>query len=97
MNDDVAGVGAVRIRVIGLVQGVGFRYFARREAERIGVGGFARNLPDGSVEAVAEGRRAALGEFVGRMKIGPPSALVERVEVDDSIEPRGYERFEIRF
>lgn len=97
MKDDTASGGALRIRVSGLVQGVGFRYFARREAESIGVNGYVRNLSDGSVETVAEGRRSDLNEFLGRMKIGPPSALVSRVEVDDSIEPAGYERFEIRF
>ena len=51
---------AYRYRVFGRVQGVGFRYFALRQAELLGVTGFARNHPDGSVEVVAEGPEESL-------------------------------------
>ena len=88
---------AVRIRVTGFVQGVGFRYFVRREADRIGVTGFVRNLPDGSVESVAAGRSAAVDEFVRRVRSGPPSALVREAFVEEIELPEAFDRFDIRF
>jgi len=69
----------------GRVQGVGFRIFALRQAERSGVAGWARNLPDGRVEIVAEGDRRALDEFVVGMRRGPAGARVEDVRVE--LEP----------
>ena len=53
--------------ILGRVQGVGFRYFARQRAEAHGIAGFVRNLPDGSVEVHAEGPAAALAEMVRRV------------------------------
>jgi acylphosphatase len=68
-----------RFRVTGRVQGVGFRYSARLEALRLGVRGYARNLPDGSVEVVAEGSAAAVEELRQWLHRGPRMARVERV------------------
>ena len=70
-----------RIRVTGLVQGVGYRQSTVFEAERLGVSGSVRNLPDGSVEALAEGTRAAVEALVAWCRSGPPGAQVEAVEV----------------
>jgi acylphosphatase len=74
--------GAVRLtaRVYGEVQGVGFRYFARRNALGLGLRGYARNLADGTVEVVAEGTRSTLEELVRRLERGPSAAEVQRVE-----------------
>jgi acylphosphatase len=74
----------VRLRAIvhGYVQGVGYRYFARREAAARGLSGSARNLPDGTVEVVAEGQRPALEAFVQALWHGPSAAEVERVECE---------------
>jgi len=66
--------------VKGRVQGVGYRYFALREAHALGLGGFARNLPDGDVEVVAEGAPEALEIFAGRLAEGPFAATVTAVE-----------------
>ncbi len=90
---------ADRIRAIvrGRVQAVGFRDFARREATALGLSGFVRNCPDGSVECVAQGPREALDRLVERLRVGPPIAHVERVDVS---EERGEERmqgFAIRY
>lgn len=72
----------VRARVYGLVQGVGFREFVRRHAQALGLRGWVRNLPDGSVELEAEGPRSALDELVRLVRQGPRLAWVERVETE---------------
>lgn len=69
--------------VRGRVQGVGFRWFVWREAERLGLSGIARNLPDGSVEVVAAGTEAAIAELERSLAQGPAAARVERVEKHD--------------
>jgi acylphosphatase len=86
---------AYRYCVSGRVQGVGYRYFALREAEALGIAGFARNLPDGKVEVVAEGADEALARFADRLRQGPPFATVTSVERVDSV-PRGDAGFHIR-
>ncbi|MFQ5693588.1 MAG: acylphosphatase [Nitrospinota bacterium] len=64
--------------IYGRVQGVGFRWSARREAARRGLSGWVRNRPDGSVEAVAEGDDVE--GFLAWCKKGPPAARVDRTE-----------------
>lgn len=73
-------VSARRWIVRGRVQGVGFRWFVGREARRLGLGGFARNLPDGAVEVVSQGDEAALEALERALGRGPPAARVEAVE-----------------
>jgi acylphosphatase len=74
--------GPVRahVWVSGMVQGVGFRIFAERAARRHGVAGFARNLSDGRVEAVAEGPPDAVRGFVADLSRGPSGAWVRGVQ-----------------
>jgi acylphosphatase len=83
-----------RVVVQGRVQGVFFRDSVRRLAEREGVGGWARNVPDGTVEAVFEGESAAVERLVDFCRLGPPHASVARVDVADE-EPEGLGRFTI--
>ncbi|MGA8892633.1 MAG: acylphosphatase [Anaeromyxobacteraceae bacterium] len=71
----------VHLRVTGLVQGVFFRQATADEANRLGVGGAVRNLPDGSVEVIAEGGRPAVEALVAFCRRGPPAARVEAVEI----------------
>lgn len=71
---------AVRVRIEGRVQGVGFRYWVAREAERLGLDGWVRNRPGGSVEAVFSGPGDAVRAMVSRCREGPPVAHVTRVE-----------------
>jgi acylphosphatase len=72
---------ARRYLISGRVQGVGFRYFAQAAAEREGLAGWVRNLPDGRVEAVAEGEAEAVDRFGGLLRSGPRHSHVDDVEV----------------
>ena len=90
-------MSAVRRRVVvrGRVQGVAFRWSTRAEAERLGVAGWVRNRPDGSVEAVFEGPADAVARAEAFCGTGPPAARVDAVEARD--EPaEGLDGFEIR-
>jgi acylphosphatase len=73
-------MAAWRFVVYGRVQGVGFRWFVLRQAERLALTGLARNLRDGSVEVIADGPEAALAELERELERGPAAAHVERVE-----------------
>jgi acylphosphatase len=66
--------------VRGRVQGVGFRWFVWREAERLGLGGFARNLPDGTVEVVSQGPDEALDRLEQALRRGPSGARVDALD-----------------
>jgi len=82
MADEMARLEAV---VRGRVQGVGFRYFAEAAAAREGLHGWVRNLPDGRVEAAAEGEAEAIERFERAIRHGPPGARVDAVDVDDTV------------
>lgn len=88
-------IGQRTIRISGHVQGVFFRASAREEARRLGLAGFARNEPDGSVLIEAEGVEAALERFVSWCRQGPPGSRVERVDVEHG-EARGHADFTVR-
>ena len=84
-----------RIRATGRVQGVFFRDSTRREADRRGVAGWARNRGDGSVEAVFEGAPAAVDALVAFTRAGPGHAEVASLEVAAE-EPEGLRGFDVR-
>ena len=65
----------------GKVQGVGFRYYATHVAESYGVVGTVRNLPEGRVEAIAEGDERELSQFVAELQRGPRAAEVRDVQI----------------
>ena len=69
-------------RLHGRVQGVGFRWFVKIEADDLGVTGTVRNMRDGSVEVWAEGGQDALVSFLGRIARGPTHGRVDRLFVD---------------
>jgi acylphosphatase len=73
---------ARRYLISGRVQGVGFRWFAEAAAAREGLHGWVRNLPDGRVEASAEGEADAIGRFERAIGHGPPGARVDHLEID---------------
>jgi acylphosphatase len=74
---------AARFVVTGRVQGVFFRASTRTEALRLGLDGYANNLPDGRVEVHAEGAPAALAALAQWLQHGPPLARVEAVQRED--------------
>jgi acylphosphatase len=84
-----------RVVVHGRVQGVFFRDTSRRMATSRGLGGWVRNAPDGTVEAVFEGSPEAVESMVRWCHEGPRGAVVQRVEVADE-EPEGLTEFSIR-
>jgi acylphosphatase len=70
----------LHVRVRGLVQGVGFRWFVRERARRLGLAGFVRNMPDGSVEVLASGDPGQLDLLRKELRRGPTGANVEAVD-----------------
>ena len=86
-----------RYVVAGLVQGVGFRWYAARHARGLGLAGYARNLADGRVEVVATGSDvAALARLEELLRAGPAHARVDSVEAQDQaddpqIPPRSFD------
>jgi len=91
MNRDERLVAIVH----GIVQGVFFRYNTNLEARRLGLTGTVRNLPDGSVEVIAEGPRGRLEELLSFLRRGPEAAVVERVDLSWEEPTGGYPDFRI--
>jgi acylphosphatase len=84
-----------QVRVRGRVQGVFFRAEARARAESLGVGGWIRNAPDGTVEAIFEGDEEQVDSMVDWCRRGPSGARVDDVEVEPE-EPTGETGFDVR-
>jgi len=80
---------AVRLVISGRVQGVGYRYWMREQAEPLGVSGWVRNRSDGSVEAVVEGDATAVSALIAVCRSGPPGAAV--ADVIATAAPEGTE------
>ena len=92
----MSGTRIARLYLVrGRVQGVGFRYFVQREAERLDITGYTRNLDDGSVEVYAVGTAEQLSELAGLLHKGPRWADVRGVEEREEAV-RNFSSFEIR-
>ena len=83
--------------VTGRVQGVGFRQSAERLAQQLGLKGWVRNRPDGTVEVMAVGERDALDKLAGWLYEGPPGAYVIDVDVEWDITDQTFNDFTIRY
>ena len=94
----MAELASLSVRVHGLVQGVYFRSFVQRQAQTLGLTGYVRNLPDGvTVEIQAEGDREKLDELASRLKVGPPGARIDRIEIEWSEYSAMFDDFRIRY
>ena len=93
MDDSPIRLHAV---VKGLVQGVNFRYSTVQHAQTLRLTGWVRNLPDGSVEVMAEGSRAALEQLREFLHRGPPHAAVESLQAEWHPAVHEFSRFEVR-
>ena len=82
----------LQIRIFGRVQGVSFRYFAKEQADKLNLVGFAKNEKDGSVLIEIEGEEGSLEKFIDWCKDGSPSAQVKEVKVKESVL-KGYYEF----
>ncbi|MFZ1731921.1 MAG: acylphosphatase [Bacteroidota bacterium] len=86
----------MHVVISGLVQGVGFRYFAMQKARATGIRGFVRNLYSGEVEVVAQAEESMLDAFLRDLKVGPRSAHVKGVKLVWQDEAEMYNSFDIR-
>ncbi|NLI97241.1 acylphosphatase [bacterium] len=88
-----------RLHVViqGLVQGVSFRYFTIRLAERLNLTGWVRNVGSDKVETIAEGKEDSLKAFLDELRIGPPSARVTKVDVEWEKPTFEFEGFRVAY
>jgi acylphosphatase len=86
----------IHIIVSGQVQGVGFRWATKREADKLGLTGYVRNQADGKVEIVAAGSAEAVGALLAWAKRGPLFSKVHQVDVTDLPAQADYTAFSIR-
>lgn len=93
----MSDLAAVQVIVYGRVQGVFFRDFTSRQAAQLGLTGYVRNTPGGTVEVLAEGDSEQLEKLIDYLKAGPPAASVERVETNWSEYSGGYNSFRVTY
>ena len=85
-----------RFRIYGHVQGVGFRYFTWKQALKIGVTGFVRNLADGTVEVIAVGSESQIEALDAWLQEGPRTARVNQVLVEDYLGDNTWTTFQVQ-
>ena len=92
-------IGPITLHAIvrGRVQGVYFRSFVVKRGNELGLTGYTRNLPDGTVEVHAEGYTEQLQKLIDELEKGPPAARVESVDTDWSEGTEGHTTFRIRY
>jgi len=76
----------VKVRIRGVVQGVGYRFFAYRNARELNIKGYVKNLSTGEVEVLARGKRTDVMEFLSRIQRGPSYARIEGFEIKEISE-----------
>lgn len=84
-----------RVRITGRVQGVGFRAWTQDHARRLGLSGWVRNEPDGSVAALVSGPAEAVWALIERLHEGPPAAAVATVSAEPTDEEAGPDGFSV--
>lgn len=89
-----SNVETLAVRIMGKVQGVGFRMAAVRRAHSLGVTGWVRNLDDGTVELLLQGGHDRVDAMLSWLNTGPPAARVDEVQSTEIQHDRYYDRFE---
>jgi acylphosphatase len=85
------------IIVQGVVQGVGYRFFVLNQARLYDVKGYVKNMPDGTVQVLAEGKKGMVKDFVERLRIGPLSAHVTGIDVKWHEKDSGFTEFRLQY
>lgn len=88
---------ALHLVISGRVQGVWFRASTREVAQRLGIIGWVRNMPDGSVETHIQGDDNAVEQMLDWCRQGPPGARVDYVDITDALIQKEYRSFSVRY
>lgn len=98
MNNKASNSIHVLVRIFGRVQGVGYRHWMRKTAEKLGLAGWVKNCDDGTVMAEVSGTANQIETLIASCRIGPPNANVSNIETQQLDEPCGMppNTFEIR-
>ena len=84
----------MKIIIHGRVQGIFFRAFVKETADKLGIKGYVKNMPDETVEIIAEGDERAINELIKDCKKGPSGSFVKEVKAE-KVRNNGYSRFDI--
>ena len=88
---------SIKVKVHGHVQGVYFRNYTSLKARELGLNGYVKNLPGGkTVEICAEGELDKLNKLISDLRIGPPGAIVEKLDIENSNYSGNYKSFNIK-
>lgn len=87
----------LHILIDGRVQGVGFRFFTRRQTSTSGITGYVKNLANGKVEVVAEGKESELEKFARKLKTGPSMARVTDIKISRKKYRGDFKSFSVRY
>ena len=87
----------IHVFISGRVQGVFFRSNTKRIADNLGIKGWVRNLPDGRVEVVAEGKKDRIDDLIKFLKKGPEAGIVDNVEIETKDFIGEFQGFSIRY
>lgn len=87
----------IHVIIQGRVQGVYFRDYTRRQAQKLGLKGWVRNLPTGSVEATINGKEENLHKMIEWFHIGSPASQVTGVDTEEKMPTEEFSKFEIRY
>ena len=83
------------MKITGKVQGVGFRFFVQQQAQKLGINGWVSNKSNGDVEALAQGEKADLEQFIAKVKEGTTFSRVDNVNLEWMNKGEQYFGFEI--
>ena len=89
----------VRVEALikGMVQGVGYRWFATRAASKYSISGYITNLTNGDVKTVVEGEQGMVSDFLKELRTGPPSASVSGIQIEKGEYTGEYKGFGVEY